>query len=280
MSRTENRISPREIYQIFSANLRELVDRTPVSVTQICQDIGVNRTQFNRYLAGQASPRPDILHRICTYFQLDARVLLEPLSHIESQEPLRPRGRAEHEPQHSPSRASESLRNFIRFSNDRLMLSPAVPLGVHRFWQRSSVHENWVNSFTIRIFKMDGATVFRAKSDPQNDKILKPYATQGVNEFFGVLLSQVDGVALLTFKNDSLRIGMSYLTRLTTESPILSGITMISRPELTQATRLERCVLEFLPQGSGLRPALRNRGGKEIGELPDFIAYGLRGGVH
>lgn len=280
MSKMEHRISPREIYQIFSANLRELVDGTPVSVTKICQDIGVNRTQFNRYLAAQASPRPDILHRICQYFHVDARILLEPLAQIETyRSSVDTAVSADPDTLIRPVRANEALRNLMQFSSDRLKLITPVPLGIHRFWQRSSVHENWINSFTIRVFKMDGVTVFRAKSDPRNDKILPPYATQNRSEFFGAFLSQVDGVAMLTFKNDSLRIGMGYLTRLSTDSPVFSGITMITRPELSQASRLERCVLEVLPQASALRPALRQRGGREIADLPEFISHGLKGGV-
>lgn len=45
---TQDQISPREIYGIFSENLKKLVHRKDVSVTRICQELGVNRTQFNR----------------------------------------------------------------------------------------------------------------------------------------------------------------------------------------------------------------------------------------
>ena len=76
-------ISPREIYGVFSVNLQELISRKSVSVSQACRDLGINRTQFNRYLSGQASPRPDVLHKICAYFQTDARILLTPLAQIE-----------------------------------------------------------------------------------------------------------------------------------------------------------------------------------------------------
>ena len=30
-------------------------------LTELCREIGVNRTQFNRYLSGNAFPRPDVL---------------------------------------------------------------------------------------------------------------------------------------------------------------------------------------------------------------------------
>ncbi|UWP93535.1 helix-turn-helix transcriptional regulator [Aliiroseovarius crassostreae] len=269
MSQTENEYSPREIYQVFSRNLRELVARAPSSVTQICREIGVNRTQFNRYLAGQASPRPDILHKICVYFQVDARILLEPLADLEDV----------FNAQGIPWITNAAFRQHVVSSQDRLTLSLPVPLGIHRYWQRSSLHPDWVNSFTMRIYKLDRATVFRALSDPGNDKILTRHDVRSGREFKGIFLAQVDGVTMLSFQEDSLRIGMGYLTRLTSDSPILSGITLASQPELLQATRIERCVLEFLPQKRGLLERLRGRGGRALADLPEHIAHGLRGDV-
>lgn len=73
--------SPQEIRDIFRTNLRRLVSRE-ASVNRLCNEIGINRTQFNRYLNGDAHPRPDILHRICTHFGTDARILLEPLESL------------------------------------------------------------------------------------------------------------------------------------------------------------------------------------------------------
>ncbi|WP_424943205.1 helix-turn-helix domain-containing protein [Aliiroseovarius crassostreae] len=266
---TQDQISPREIYGIFSENLKKLVQRKDVSVTRICQELGVNRTQFNRYLAGQASPRPDILHRICIYFQVDARVLLEPLplvSDIKAQQVDRwSRGKP--------------FRDFILSDHDRMKLVHPVRLGVHRYWQRSSLHKDWVNSYTIRLFQLDGATVFRAHADPRRDKVLNTHPVSRSHEVRGFFMSQVDGVVMLAFQEDNQRMSMSYLSVLSADSPVLPGIVLITRPELTQATRVERCVLEYLPQGKGLRLALRDRGGRAMADLPDFISHGLRGKV-
>ena len=67
---------------MFGANLRLLANQYP-SVAALCRDLDINRTQFNRYLAGDSFPRPDVLHRICTFFNVDARILLEPCGNIE-----------------------------------------------------------------------------------------------------------------------------------------------------------------------------------------------------
>ena len=63
--------------QIFARNLRILIgDR---SVSHIAREIGINRTQFNRYLTGETSPQVDVLLRICRHFGTDANILLYPL---------------------------------------------------------------------------------------------------------------------------------------------------------------------------------------------------------
>ncbi len=49
-------------------------------MSEVCRAIGVNRTQFSRYLAGDAFPRPDLLLRLCDYFEVDANILIRPVA--------------------------------------------------------------------------------------------------------------------------------------------------------------------------------------------------------
>ncbi|WP_375175530.1 helix-turn-helix domain-containing protein [Pseudooceanicola sp.] len=73
------------VNDIFGNNLRQLVDRRDMRVAPLCRDLGINRTQFNRYLSGESHPRPDVLKRICDFFEVDARVLLQHLAEIEAE---------------------------------------------------------------------------------------------------------------------------------------------------------------------------------------------------
>ncbi len=76
--------SPEELRDMFGANLKRLAQSYP-SVSELCRQLGINRTQFNRYLLGESFPRPDVLDRICRFFDVDARILLKPLDEIETQ---------------------------------------------------------------------------------------------------------------------------------------------------------------------------------------------------
>ncbi len=74
--------SPAELRSMFGANLRQLANSYR-SVSELCRQLGINRTQFNRYLSGESFPRPDVLDRMCRFFDIDARILLKPLDEIE-----------------------------------------------------------------------------------------------------------------------------------------------------------------------------------------------------
>ncbi|WP_417249046.1 hypothetical protein [Celeribacter sp.] len=81
MSSLRHSETPAEIRRHFSRNLAELVKEAP-SVASVCRDISLNRTQFNRYLAGESFPPPDVLTRICDRFSVSSRIINEPLSDI------------------------------------------------------------------------------------------------------------------------------------------------------------------------------------------------------
>ncbi|WP_419738163.1 helix-turn-helix domain-containing protein [Ruegeria sp.] len=77
----EDTRSPDELRAMFGANLRRLARNYP-SISALCRELGINRTQFNRYLAGESFPRADVLDRICRFFDVDARIVLTPLDDI------------------------------------------------------------------------------------------------------------------------------------------------------------------------------------------------------
>ncbi len=74
--------SPGVIRMIFSRNLRRMVGDGNVS--KLTRDIGINRTQFNRYLSGESHPRPEVLAKICDHFGVDGNVVLTLLPEHDS----------------------------------------------------------------------------------------------------------------------------------------------------------------------------------------------------
>lgn len=61
----------------FSANLRQLCEQQG-SISQICRKIGINRQQFNKYLAGRHMPSTANIRAVANHFGLDPEILFSP----------------------------------------------------------------------------------------------------------------------------------------------------------------------------------------------------------
>lgn len=257
--------SPRELYGIFADNLRILTEGHR-SVSELCRELGVNRTQFNRYLAGQASPRPEVLHRICQHFGVNARILLEPLHEI-------------HDPGEIRVQPFRAIFDYLYSGRELLELRSPPPPGIHTYWQRSSLHEGWANSYTIRLFWSQGAMMFRALENPGRDGH-RDSRRNLQKDVRGWLMDQDDGIVMQAFQPAGKRLSFGFLSYPPlSDSVVYPGVVMISRPVSRQVTRLENCALEVLPQGQHLRPRLKERSGRWIRELSSELQACLSGEV-
>lgn len=61
----------------LAANLKHVCSLYP-SIAQVCRELGINRQQFNKYLAAQSMPTPHTLRRICEFFDIDQTDILSP----------------------------------------------------------------------------------------------------------------------------------------------------------------------------------------------------------
>ncbi|HSH41898.1 MAG TPA: helix-turn-helix transcriptional regulator [Arenicellales bacterium] len=62
----------------LSVNIAHLCSYYP-SIAEVCRRLGINRQQFNRYLAGQSRPSRHNMRRICDFFGVtESEILLEP----------------------------------------------------------------------------------------------------------------------------------------------------------------------------------------------------------
>ena len=133
-----------EIRSIFSSNLRQLCDNYgPIS--QLSAELGINRTQFNRYLSGNSFPRPDVLFRICKFFGLDARILLEPLDSLQV--------RCSNIMFHS------DLEEFFRSATD--LASQSLPTGFYKFIRGSFIYDDLFTCGLFKVYQKDGCTFVR-----------------------------------------------------------------------------------------------------------------------
>lgn len=223
--------SPADLRSVLGANLRQL-SKQAASISALCRDLGINRTQYNRYLSGESFPRPDVLHRICTYFSVDARILLEPVEEVTA-------------------------------SGDSLLLHPAVvdfmgatagvvpekelPSGFYRFSRRSFSDETRYVQGLIFVYRDKDHTFlkgFEARDAMARQGLPTTPATR---EFRGPVLAQEEGVAALVSRRGATTTTFNYLARVPSfENNFWVGYVARTVRENVAGRRVERLVYEYL----------------------------------
>jgi transcriptional regulator with XRE-family HTH domain len=70
---------PDSLRSVFASNLRAQCARSP-SIAHVCRATGVNRQQFNKYLAGTYLPNERTRKALCDFFGISQEELFEPVS--------------------------------------------------------------------------------------------------------------------------------------------------------------------------------------------------------
>lgn len=231
---------------MLGANLRQLSQQA-ASISALCRDLGINRTQYNRYLAGESFPRPDVLHRICTYFGVDARILLEPVENID---------RAENSMLLNPA-ISEYLGGTARALSEE-----EFPSGFFRFTRRSFMEDDAYVQGLIYVFRNGGGTFLRGFEAKDAMKAQGLPTDPGTREFRGTVIPQEDGVAALVSRKGATTTSFNYLARIPTfENNFWVGYVTRTVRENVAGRRVERLVYEHLGRTAArVMPAARTAG--------------------
>jgi hypothetical protein len=69
------------IDSIFASNLLTLIGNEH-TITSLSRDLQIHRNQLQRFVDGLSFPKPDMLFSICAFFDVDARILTNPLDDL------------------------------------------------------------------------------------------------------------------------------------------------------------------------------------------------------
>lgn len=248
--------SPADLRSRFGTNLRQL-SQSATSVSSLCRELGINRTQFNRYLAGESFPRPDVLHRICDFFGVDARILLEAVDDI-----AQPRstffGHPDIEPYLGNTLSEISETDF--------------PSGIYRFTRRSfSNTSQFVRGLTY-VYRKDGFTFLRGFEAKDAMRAQGLPTTPAHREFRAAVMPQDDGVAIFAGRKGGVTGSFNYLARLPSfENNFWVGYVARTVREGMAGSRAERLAAEYLGRDLGkILPAARMAGFCRETDLPVF----------
>ncbi len=260
--RTTAAPDPAALRQVFGDNLRAF-SRAYKSISEVCRALGINRTQFNRYLSGESFPRPDVLHRICTFFDVDARVLLEPLDDVQ----VGMAGLVSH----------PFLQDF--FDGPTIEVPESLfPSGFYRFARQSFLDSSRFVMGLVLVKRKDGYTFLRG-FEPRSALRAQGLSTHTYTaEFRGMIMRQEEGVMAVVTHRDAMSCSFNFLAQDTSfQSNIWEGYASRTVREKVSARRAMRMVYEHL----GSSPArvlevARQNGVVSIDKVPAYYLHLLR----
>lgn len=255
----EQPLSPAKLRAIFGHNLR-MLSCNYASITALCGDLGINRTQFNRYLSGESFPRPDILDRICRFFEVDARILLTPIAELASA----PQGILSHP-----------------FMND--WLGPRVtqvpehmfPSGFYRFSRRGFLDDRRFLQGIVTVRRIDGHAFLLGMEPREAMRQQGLPATRAGREFRGVILRQDEGISILISRRGAKTGSYNFLSPVASyENNFWEGYVTRTVRSQPAGRRITRMVYEHL--GTDSRAILRAARSAGYCEADDLLTHHLR----
>lgn len=256
---------PAALRAVFSRNLHKMTADV-ASISGLCRTLGINRTQFNRYLSGESFPRPDVLARICRHFDVDARVLLEPVERL-THDTYRLLG---HPVLH------EFFDEAMRDVPESLL-----PGGLYQYFRPSFMVPDRYAMAMVRIWRRDGCTFLRG-FEPR--RALREQGLPVVSrerEYRGMFLRQGDGVMALISNRGAMASTFVYLAHETSgPRTVWEGFAARSMREKPTGRRVARLVFDHLGEDHGrIMACARHAGLLSEDELPSFCARLLQPGV-
>ena len=253
---------PVEVRGIFGANLRILSSRFP-SIAGLCRELGINRTQYNRYLSGESFPRPDVLQRICAFFDTDARILLEPVAELT---PIAT------DLLNHPAISSHLGRGATELPEE------VLPNGLYRLSRRSFVDGDVAVTGLVNVFRADGYTFVRGLEAKEAMRQQGLPVDARTREFRGIFLRQEEGVAALISRRGAITCTFNFLSRVPAfENNFWVGYATRTVAETIAGLRATRMVYEHLGQETDrVLRAARSAGFVAPADLPAFHRRLLR----
>ncbi len=238
-------MSPTEVRSVFGRNLRQLCAGGP-SISALCQDIGINRTQFNRYLSGEAFPRPDILARICNFFQVDARILLEPLEDLRRT---------------LPDRFLLEMRDKLLIGSSRPVDQAVMPDAVYRFWRRSFMIPGKIVTNLALIRTTEDVTLFKGFEEnifaQQENPLIRRFPRL---PYFGLVRQHPDGISIYCQDRQGQTNVNFFESGLEANMRFYHGFSLLVRRRIDGMSRMSAAVLERLPEDPALWRAIVRQG--------------------
>ncbi|MCV2868868.1 helix-turn-helix domain-containing protein [Defluviimonas sp. WL0002] len=254
----------------FAVNLSSLCARHR-SIAEVCRRIGINRQQFNKYLAGQAHPSRHNMRRLCGFFGVSESEILLPASRFDAlialrdqpldatalEGPLRHLDRLYARSNPMDKYAGFYFRYFFSFGNKGQIIRSLAAITIEHG------HAYWKNIELLR--------------DPVSGR------RGGVNKYEGTAFQLSDRIYVMEYETlqmhsiTQMTLYPSYQQRL----DVLMGIQTGGPTRRGRKPGASRVALEFLGRDVNVRRALRQTGLFSPGDpsLRQEIVHAIRNSI-
>lgn len=255
--------SPSEIRGVLGDNLRKLLSPNK-TISDVCAELGIHRSQFNRFLNGETFPKPDVLYKICAYFKTDSRILLEP---IESFQNL-----AEGKPKEHSIHLHAQIRDYLQIQ-DTTQETTIIPCGFYRFIRGSFISTGMLQSGVLYVYEVDGLKFVRGFMAPKIAKELNiPLYRSVEREYRGAIIGTDTGVVQIAAHHGAPSFSFTYLDlKPYVEKSILVGYCARTMAATPQSAPVTPAIYERIPDDYGrICDAVRTSGFMDIDDLSSF----------
>lgn len=236
MVKHHDSVAPSELRAVFGRNLKNLSSSFS-SVSALCRSLGINRTQYNRYLTGESFPRPEILYRICAFFDVDARILLSPLDELNRV----PGGVLAH-----PFIAEWLGTQAAQIPED------VFPSGFYRFSRRGFLDDRRFLQGLVLIHRSEDHTFLRGFEPREAMRQQGLPETPARREFRGVVLRQDEGISILISRWGGKTGSFNFLSPVASyENNYWEGYVTRTVRWQPSGQRMTRMVYEYLGRDTG-----------------------------
>lgn len=238
--------------EAFAENLRLLCSYY-ASVSAVCRRLGMNRQQFNKYLAGHSMPSGHNLRRICDFFGVEQAEILLPSRRFAEVVELRPRARRDWGEQPPHLQHVELLR---RLSGNKL----DAYLGYYYRYFYSYGFPGRIVKSLLGLYRKDGIYYTKNVGVLADGRGERPYSVHF--KYLGLPLLLNDRIFLLEYEQvlqdmvSETILYPAYRNRLDR----LLGLQCTLAGRRTREPAAGKVVLEFLGRRISVRKALRTCG--------------------
>ncbi|RNF33544.1 helix-turn-helix domain-containing protein [Paracoccus methylarcula] len=251
------------VLEVFGHNLRNL---TALRGSQafVAQELDINRIQFQRYLRSESFPKPNVLKRICDYFEVDARILTDLLT--PTQLDLISAGLYNTSPLPPATAAMYEAVGFCVPDQDFFHGSNELPDGVYQIWRGANSRRDCATQMLLRINTLAVARVVRGYN--ARETVPRHLRTLGrKREFRGMVLRQREGYTMLFFHSEPSRTTSLIHLRMIElgMETAATGFAVLARSEQEHGNRITRCLVMKVEGGW--------REQRRIARMPAFIPW-------